>query len=257
MIQGIIDKAIADARAEKTANRVSSGKFNVSDAGKCQLMRYWKRQGKIAETEPDERAFRIFEIGHIFEKWVISMINTKTAPITYQEQILVEDEHRKGFADLMLFTLEQTILYDIKTVHSRKFWNNEREGWDKADLHYKCQLLTYNKMLPAPCNSLRLLYISKDDLCMAEIAVTGNEGLPEVYKEGYENIKEFCSYDWDYLIQCWVDKTEPIANPQSWECKYCGYANSCKSKIVKEPKKKKEKEGYINAQGKSTENKSQ
>ena len=240
MIQGIIDKAIAVARAEKNLTRISSGKFNVSDAGKCRLMRYWKRQGKTI-VEPDERAFRVFEVGHIIEKWVISMLNTKTAPITFQEQVLVEDEHRKGFADLIFYTPDsQTILYDIKTVHSRKFWRNEKEGWDKADLHYKCQVLTYNSMLPKPCNSLRLLYVSKDDLCMAEVGVTGNESAPEGDTTAL-NIKEYCDYDWLYLINRWKAKIEPIANPMAWECEYCGYKDTCEFKLVKVAKVKKGK----------------
>ena len=217
MIQKLINDTIA---AKRSIERISSGKFSVSDAGRCRLMRFWKRKGKQGGVEITERVFRIFEVGHIFEKWVLDLMADKII----LRQHLVEDEHRKGYLDAMIVDEQnKKILLDCKTVHSRKFWRNEKEGWDK-DVHYRYQLLTYAMMLPAALrpDECRLVYISKDDLCIAEIGVPNN---PDAFLP-VEN-------DWHEIITAWREDREPEPNPMSWECEYCSYQDTCEFKLVK------------------------
>jgi hypothetical protein len=222
MIQKLIDDAIAK---ERKIEHISSGKFSCGDAGKCQLMRYWKRQGKKGflpktekEIENEKRGFRVFEVGHIFEQWIIGKFTQGAL------QTKVEDEHRKGFIDLIIYENGKQILYDIKTVHSRKFWHNKKEGWG-GDRHYKCQVLTYADMLPERPESLRLAYVSKDDLCIEEVAVTGSETVETPM--GRVDLATWERQDWQSLIQAWEDKKEPIPQPMSWECGWCQYREGC------------------------------
>jgi len=65
-------------------------------------------------------------------------------------------------------------------------------------------------------DAVRILYISKDDLCMREIDV-----------KTVEDIDEITTKDWEELLR--YEKGEPLNIPkQSWECKYCVYQDKCK-----------------------------
>ncbi|MEM2963737.1 MAG: hypothetical protein QXN01_04560, partial [Candidatus Anstonellales archaeon] len=71
MLETIVDTYIAEKRAEQIR---PLDKFRVSDAGRCHLMRYWKRQGKPASDEPDARTQRVFEVGHVFHVWLQDLL---------------------------------------------------------------------------------------------------------------------------------------------------------------------------------------
>jgi len=233
MIAKTINEYIADQRA---VERKKSGKFSVGDAGRCHLMRYWKRQEKPTTDEPDERAFRVFQVGHIFHEWIQDILAKKG--LLMRKEFGVEDEHRKGILDAVCLYEDKTILYDFKTVHSRKFhYMRNAETGVPQDMHYCLQVLTYEAMLPFPVDSVRLAYISKDDLCIEEIEV------PDLHMEMED--------DWQKLITCWTYQQEPIAKPMDWECGYCSYRSGCEQKVIKEPKPRKKKDSLLS--GKSLE----
>lgn len=221
MIQSIIDNAL---KTKRSTERKSSGKFSVSGAGKCRLARYWDRMKKEGKEEPNERAYRVFEVGHIFEKWIVSLVDFPVPegenPLLHSYHGIVEDEHRKGEYDVILNVDGKKILYDFKTVHSRKFHNNNKQGWDK-DIHYHHQIVTYWDMLKEKPDECRLCYISKDDLCIQEVPVYPDKIIDAVRE------------DWALLIGAWTAGIEPEANPLSWECKKCGYKN-CQFKNKKD-----------------------
>jgi len=224
MIAKTINEYIAEQR---NVERKKSGKFSVSDAGRCHLMRYWKRQEKPTTDEPDERAFRVFQVGHLFHEWIQHILEKQN--LLKMKEFVVEDEHRKGLVDAICTYEDKTILYDFKTVHSRKFhYMRQAEVDAPQDLHYCLQALTYESMLPFPVDSVRIAYISKDDLCIEELEV------PDFSME--------LTDDWTKLITCWTYQTEPIAKPMDWECGYCSYRSGCEQKIVKEPKTRKKKD---------------
>ncbi len=204
MLASLIDSYIAEAREEFQHTE----KFRVSDAGRCRLMRYWKRQGKEPTDLPDERTLRVFEVGHVFHKWLQDCLKEKGVLI--EAELEVEDLHRKGHVDAIVFSDDKLVLYDFKTVHSRKFNYLSTE----KDIHYHFQALTYAMMLPFGVDSVRIAYISKDDLRIQEIEV-----LPHIEDEVRQ--------DWLILIEAWERKQEPEPNPKDWECKYCIYRSSC------------------------------
>ncbi|MEM7828549.1 MAG: PD-(D/E)XK nuclease family protein [Candidatus Aenigmatarchaeota archaeon] len=210
MLENIVDSYIAEKRAEQIRPH---DKFRVSDAGRCHLMRFWKRQGKPATDEPDARTQRVFEVGHVFHVWLQDLLQ-KTGLLLHKEY-RVEDMHRIGHIDAIVRVGEALILYDFKTVHSRKFHHRRREGGN-GDMHYAMQAWTYAQMLPFGVEDIRIAYISKDDLCIDEVSVLD-----------IDDISEYVKQDWFSLIDSWVRQEEPRPNPADWECKYCIYKSSC------------------------------
>ena len=189
-------------------------KFRVSDAGRCHLMRYWKRQGKPFSDVPDERTLRIFEVGRVFHIWLQNLLRLKKVLVA--EEFEVQDKHRIGHVDAVVMTEQGLVLYDFKTVHSKKFHYMKKFETD-GDRHYAMQAYTYAMMLPFGVTDIRIAYISKDDLCIREVSIN----------EEYPNIDEWVLKDWVKLIECWDSQTEPEPNPMDWECGYCGYKSSC------------------------------
>ncbi len=209
MLGEIIDAYIAGKNAEQLR---SHDKFRVSDAGRCYLMRYWKRQGKPFTDEPDSRTQRVFEVGHVFHRWLQNLLEAKGMLIEKEKK--VEDIHRVGHIDALVMTEQGLVLYDFKTVHSRKFHYKRKEGGN-GDKHYAMQAYTYAQMLPFGVADIRIGYISKDDLCIEEVSVD-------------EAIEQDVIDDWNTLIELWEKQIEPPAQPQyEWECKYCVYKSIC------------------------------
>jgi len=212
MLETIVDNYIAELKIKEVSIRDNS-KFRVSDAGRCHRMRYWKRQGKPASDLVDSRTMRVFEVGHLFHKWVQNIL-LKQGVLEGME-VRVEDIHRIGHADAIVRTQTGLVLYDFKTVHSRKFHHKKKEG---ADIHYLMQAVTYASMLPVGVEDIRIAYISKDDLCIEEVSVFE-----------FADIEELARKDWNDLIGAWEKQIEPEPIPQQeWECKYCMYRTACK-----------------------------
>jgi hypothetical protein len=236
MIEAIINKHLAE---KQSVDRISSGKFHVSDAGRCHLMRYWKRENTLPKEEFESRVLRIFEVGHIFHKWIQDVL--KEQGVLKACELRVEDENRAGMIDAIVESDGKLILYDFKTVHSRKFMWIKKE----ADLHYHYQAATYASMVnkPSACllfddkgnsfdgfkiDETRICYVSKDDLLFKEVPV-------------FIQLDELAN-DWTPLIAAWDTKIPPIPAPMVWECGYCSYSAHCeygKEVIAKKEAKKK------------------
>jgi hypothetical protein len=121
-----------------------------------------------------------------------------------------------GYADLFVNKGKEIKLYEIKSKHSRAFWymENQREG---ANQHHRMQLWLYLKLLNIKEGAI--LYVSKDDLSMAEYKVRLNDN-----KLGKEVMKEL-----KILNQCWKTKTlPPMAKDGSWQARFCRWHNQCK-----------------------------
>ena len=213
-IEAIIDQYIAEQRSEQDQDR-HHDKFRVSDAGRCHLMRFWKRQGKPFTDQPDERTRRVFEVGHVFHRWIQDILQKKGLLIA--KELEVKDEHRIGHVDAIVrYADDWLVMYDFKTVHSRKFHWKKKEGGN-GDLHYAMQAWTYYQMCNLDIHEVRIAYISKDDLCIDEILVSD-----------YDSIGSKTREDWEMLITAWEKGEEPKPNPMDWECKYCVYRSICK-----------------------------
>lgn len=195
-------------------------KFRVSDAGRCRLYRYWKRQGK-ERLQPDARGLRIMEAGNIMHAWLEYALHE--ADVIVQSEIEVENEHSKGHADAILnFGDGKYILYDFKTISSKQAGYILSNGC-KAKKEHQFQALSYALMLENGCahdevlvpDECRIAYITREEMeIIAEIPVDPDL-LPQVKK------------DWQLLISAWEKQEEPQPNPEHWECKFCPYKETC------------------------------
>jgi len=209
MLANLVDTYIAEKRTEQIR---TLDKFRVSDAGRCHLMRYWKRQGKPFSDVPDERTLRVFEVGHVFHEWLQNLLKDKG--VLMEKELEVQDKHRIGHIDALVMTEQGLVLYDFKTIHSRKFhYMAEGDG----DKHYAMQAYTYATLLPFGVADIRIAYISKDDLCIKEVSID-------------EEVEQDVIDDWNVLISAWGQQEEPKPNSMDWECKYCGYKSLCGKK---------------------------
>lgn len=193
-------------------NRDNS-KFRLSDAGKCRLMRYWKRQGKAATQSMSPDVLLQMQAGNLLHAY-IERAALWTGRLMASEETL-EDTHRIGHFDMILSTVDiNRVLYDIKTINSKKAYFMEKDG-NRADPQHISQIVSYAIMYPGELDGLRLSYVVRDTLEIREVEV---DPVPSEHA-----VQE----DWDMLIDAWTAQIAPVANPSKWECKYCQYVNDC------------------------------
>jgi CRISPR/Cas system-associated exonuclease Cas4 (RecB family) len=193
-------------------------KFRLSDAGKCRLMRYWKRQGKPGTNGMSPEVMLQMQAGNLLHAYIERAALWMESLIASEE--CLEDDHRIGHFDMVIeppYSIAERILYDIKTINSKKAYFMEKDG-NRADPQHIAQLVSYAIMYPGDLDGLRLAYVVRDTLEIREVEVERTSSEPAVIA------------DWQLLLDAWVDQKEPAANPVGWECKYCQYATNCPQK---------------------------
>jgi hypothetical protein len=116
---------------------------------------------------------------------------------------------------------------DFKTVHSRKFNYLTTD----VDNHYLYQIITYYLMYPDNIDELFLVYVSKDDLRIREVAIKAT--MP------FDMLVDMVKRDWEELIEHWEKDKEPEPIPyHKWECAYCIYQAKCESEFKKDEEEK-------------------
>lgn len=205
-------------------------KFRVSDAGRCRLYRYWKRQGKD-RPQPDARGRRLMEAGNLLHAWIEYALSE--SGVVAASEIEVENEHSKGHADAMLnFGDGNYILYDFKTISSKQAGYLLTNGC-KVKKEHAYQILSYALMLENGCvtekddlfydtfrdtveiDECRIAYITREELeIVAEIPVD-------------PDLRPQVTRDWQLLISAWEQQQAPQANPEAWECRFCPYTQTC------------------------------
>ena len=219
MIQKLInDKLLAEQ--EERNKRVRSGKFSPSLFGRCYRMQYWNRKGEVITNPVDERSLRIFKAGKLFHDFVQNLLTD------YEKEVKVETDDILGYADIVL----PDEVVDLKSQHSKAFWWMTQPNYDinKEKFQNILQVVTYAWLLKKP--KARLVFISKDDLCILEYGFN--------MERWYWAIEEELNTLRDY----WV-KGLPPKKPRAYgidknkksptygkpnECwKYCPYKNKC------------------------------
>lgn len=234
-IQMVLTKYLRDQHNKEIRDNTN---FRASDMGTCYLKRYWARQGKIGLGISD-RMLRVFAVGNKFHDFIQEITKAEKLSVFSEELLELKDDAGKvllsGHPDDVLKTPSgKLVFYDYKTVHSKKF--HYLIGGER-DKHYEKQVLAYYLMLRQTdtplqnLSDLRLLYISKDDLCVKEISVsTHHLDVKAVEKE----IDEINGY--------WSRKEEPKPIPVSdWDCDYCDYADTCETGICRSTTKEAKK----------------
>ena len=205
-IQQLVDKALL---AEQNKEREHSGKFSPSQLGRCYRAQIFKRKGEEQTNPPDSRALRVFRVGHLFHEFIQDFIPAE------QVEVEIEDDDFRGRADIV----EKNCVTDIKSVHSRSFWYMEKQDYDVCEQKYTNWLQVAWYAWKLGKEYIRILFVSKDDLCIAE------------YREKLEDWKDSLMAELYTLEAWWVSGKLPPAEPRAYggkECKYCGYSELCK-----------------------------
>lgn len=215
-IQQLIDEALS-----KKEPRIRSGKYSPSSFGRCYRLQFFNRKDEPKTDLPDDRSERVFKAGNLFHEFVQQTIIANNP--TIKAEVLVEDDNFKGYADLV--TDDEVI--DIKSQHSRAFWYRQGRVW--ADIepeikHHILQVVFYAQKLGKL--KARLVYVSKDDLCIQEYIFNTSKYIPEIEQE----IKTLQDY--------WNGGRLPKAEPRAYginkktgkhkDCDYCSWAKKCK-----------------------------
>lgn len=211
-IQQIINQQVAGIRDKD--RKIEH--WHPSKLGQCPCGTFLERLGVPPDSEFDERTLRVFDVGHLFENWIIDLIS-KEKGLKLEKQVRVEDKKLDvaGFADLLIKQGREKRLYEIKSKHSRAFWYMFNEG-EGANRHHEMQLWLYLKLLKMKEGSI--LYVSKDDLTLLEFTVRLDN--KQLEKEVMSELK--------MLNDCWKNELLPIPAPAgSWQAKYCRWHKQC------------------------------
>lgn len=215
MIQELIDETLGEKN-----DHVSSGKWKPSALGQCYRRHYWARKGEEPSNPIDKRTLRVFKAGNLFHDFV--QTNLLTRYPNWQKEVKIEVEDVLGYADLV----SDNEVVDIKSQHSRKFWWNDKEikaGKDIKDMFFNnwLQVMWYAWSLGK--ERARLVFVSKDDLCIQEFS------LP---LDGYW--KGLLDEEFTKLNYYWKENQLPPAQPRLYggeetkkECGLCNYKTKC------------------------------
>ena len=219
VIQDIIDSAVI-----KEDRKVTS--WQASKIGGCLSGVYLERLGVPRLEQIDARLRRVFQCGNLFEEYVVTQIE-KANIAKVETQLRVEDAvlDVTGYADIKLEYLDGSIeIAEVKSQNSRAFWymiGDPKKGRapQGAYEHHKMQVLIYMHILGIERG--RLVYVSKDDLCIQEYEVTIQD---EVLQKALANIAT--------LNNAWKTGVMPApAEPGTFQAKYCGWHDYCTGKL--------------------------
>ena len=185
----------------------------------------YKSNSKICEytLEPDNGELfltdlEILDFGNLFHKFLQDMLPEK------QVEVLIETEHVKGFADIVL----PEMVLDIKSQHSQAFWYMEKENTIPITLRKRpdfLQVTWYATQLKKP--KCGVVYVSKDDLCMKEYIIPT------------ETLAKELSTELNQLAYIETSGELPKGEPRAYpsyskgvlsgykECSYCPFMDKC------------------------------
>ena len=212
-------------------------KFRASDAGRCHLYQYWKRQGK-KQASPNINNLKMMEMGNLIHAWLDYALDTMG--VIYNAEVVVEDEHIKGHIDALVSVNSHVAVYEFKTISGKQAWYMLNNG-TKAKREHQYQVLTYLDMMQPKTGDYAVSVLPKE----ARIAYITREEVNGTNGDKYPpltiiadvaadlDLLPVIRQDWQTLIDAWEqsvfhgESITPEPNPQHWECKYCPYFADC------------------------------
>jgi len=187
------------------------GKFRVSLAGQCFQKRVWVKQGIPFSNPSSPKTMRVFEVGKILHEYLQNFLDEQGLLVLKEFEL--EDAKRIGHLDAVIWDGKQSILYDFKTVSSSKF-----PYLTGVSIFHVFQVVTYYEMLKSvldfEVDSVRIIYISKDDLDMKEYEIDTKQWHEAVHRDWFEL----------YEFENGALKNFPRF---PWECVNCVYRDLC------------------------------
>jgi len=224
-IQTVIDQHIANQ--EKRSYR-DMGMWHISTLGYCLGEQYYSRlYGKGGEI--DSRTKRVFEVGRMFEKWVVDILKEEYSKLgiyaTSQKKVFDDKYKITGSMDWYAETKPLPEIKEFKTIHSRAFFYNSLPYHHHVLQVTGYHLFTFGKTKKA---DMSIGYISKDDLCIRECPVS-------LEKDNIEEIMETLNK----LNTAWREKKPPPIEKDvvydfktgkyimNWKSRYCKTHHLC------------------------------
>lgn len=208
-IQKLLNEEIEKSRQEK--KEITS--WRPSRLGACLRGIYFERLGVEGE-EFDERTLRVFNVGNMFEEWIIGLIE-KCPDIKIEKQVRIEDKELgvSGYVDMVAEYQGVKKAYEIKSRQSKSFWWMKNNG-EGANEQHKKQLWIYLKVLGIEEGGI--IYISKDDLSILEYPIFLKDK-----KLGAETLEEL-----RLLNLAWAEQKPellPLPEEKSFKSRYCRF----------------------------------
>lgn len=212
-VQQLIDFDVS----QKEEKKVTS--WQASKLGSCLCGVYLERIGVKPLEEIDDRTKRVFRCGNLFEEYVIAKIR-ESGQVKVEEQVRIEDPTLgvTGYADIVLEHDNWKEVVEVKSQHSKSFWYMTKKG-EGAYEHHMMQLLIYMHVLKIEMG--RIVYVSKDDLCIQEYQVDIHN---PILQKAFDNIAK--------LNEALKTGILPEAAPEgSFQAKYCRYHKYCTGEL--------------------------
>lgn len=205
--------------------------MRASEIGTSMVDRYLRMKGVQPTNPFDARVLRVFEVGNLYEWLVRIVLIRSGLLIATQTEIKIEGENHLPvighldfigggkpnfdeanklipilesihFPKRMMTVAEALIkdlsekypdglpplLYEIKSINSMVFWRKDKI-LDRAYDHHIMQLYTYLK--GTKMQEGRILYISKDDLTVAEFAVIPDADMEAKWQDDVSKMTKF------------------------------------------------------------------
>ena len=212
-IQELINKKINVGREKKEITSWYS-----SGLGSCMRGRYLERLGNEPDKVFDDRILRIFSVGKLFEDWIVDLVKSIEG-IQVETQGRVEDKKLgvSGYWDMKVTKDGKSLLYEIKSKHSKAFWYMDKQN-EGANEQHKLQLWPY--LWLTGIEEGRILYASKDDLAILEYPVYRND----------EKLRKAVFDELALLNKAWQEKNLeilPLPDSTAWQAKYCRWHKQC------------------------------
>jgi len=211
-----IQETITDTLRKEQEGRERQVKaWYASKLGSCLTGAYLERLGNPPDAPFDDRTLRIFSLGNLVEDWVLSKIEGK---VEYETQERLEDKELDlvGRPDLIISLKKEKIIYEIKSQNTRSFmWMQKRK--EPGQKHHRMQLWSYLHM--TKIDEGRLLYVSKDNLALAEYPIFRSDKYLEGLVRGELHI----------LNRAWKEKKAPppLLGEKNWKNTYCSHHKQC------------------------------
>ena len=212
-----IQKIIDEDLLSKQKPREYSGKIGASSLGQCYRRTYWAIKREPPTNPPDTRTLRVFECGNLFHEYIQNKLTDYQLEQAYEDDVV----------SIRVDGVNEEEVLEIKSMHSRGFWRMDKELETKTIQEIKpqhvlqlmCGCKYFNKKIG------RLVYVSKDDLCIKEFRLIVDIAQLKRVEEEIATIKR------------WIDgDTLPPAEPRLYglnkkgyarECEYCNFKDKC------------------------------
>ena len=218
-----IQSVISDYLKEKFSQKHDSDHWYASDMGYCFRKRCYKRAEVKPSEEMTDQQMRKLECGNIFHWWIQKKLEDCGVLLKKEQEVENKEYNYKGHYDALVEKDGVKLMYDFKTVHSYAFHYLRENGGQGKEPH-KLQLASYMLFSGEPVSSGRVLYISKDDLCVEEISVELEDYKDKIIAE-LKKLNDF----WDKKKL--PPKLKDIEdNKPNWQCRFCSYLTYCRGK---------------------------